>query len=566
MNAFLNYVIEANLALIFGLLFYKLVLENETRFDFQRMFLLTIVVASLLLPLLHWKTYAQVIPSVSNVVPVHWLPEFSVNGSGPQVQTDAPLNFWNYASTIYWAGVVISAAIFLVQLLQLIRLLMKSRRYTRGEFTFIECDFKSTFSFFNYIFISSRDIETDAEKEQVINHETVHARRWHSMDIVLVQVLKILFWFNPVIPVYKKIFVHLHEFEADARAVADQDVDRYCSLLARIALQSAGLPLANHFNNSITLKRIQMMRTFKKNIGSWKIGLSLLILPLFFFAIACQDQILSEVGSSTLRQVSEYPAEVKADISKYSEEFPEAKFTYIEGTEAEVRKLGATEYTHHMILNTYVFGDKTGVLMKDLPAMKTEEGVFVVVEQMPEYPGGFDGLGEFLHNTIRYPEQARKDNISGTVYVQFVVDETGRASDAVAIKGVRDDVDAEAVRAVSLMPSWKPGMQNGQAVKTRMVLPVKFSSDFDSKALPISEDPYRMQPSVSKTFDNGWTILTGKITGQDGKGLAGINVVVKGTTTGTVTDANGNFKISVKEKTGTLACSFVGYETKTLSF
>src|SRR5690606_33953339 len=101
--------------------------------------------------------------------------------------------------------------------------------------------------------------------------------------------------FNPFINTYKKIFIQLHEFEADARAVKNSDVNKYCSLLARVALQSADFKLANHFNNSLTVKRIEMMRRIKKNIRHWKVVAIASALPLVFFFVACQDQVTNEV-------------------------------------------------------------------------------------------------------------------------------------------------------------------------------------------------------------------------------------------------------------------------------
>jgi TonB family protein len=236
----------------------------------------------------------------------------------------------------------------------------------------------------------------------------------------------------------------------------------------------------------------------------------------------------------------------------------------------EVRKLGATEYTNHMILNTYQFGEKTGVLMKDLSSMnlQTDDEVFVIVEQMPEYEGGYDAMTAFLKSNIKYPEDARKENKSGTVYVQFVVDEAGRVIDPGVVKGVDRLLDAEAVRAISIMPPWKPGKQNGASVKTRMVMPVKFNADVNPEVLPISGDPYQMKVSITRKlkFGTDQTVVSGKIVNESGKGLQGINVLVVGTTIGTVTDADGNFTLTVKQSAGELDCSFIGYTTEKISF
>ena len=94
---------------------------------------------------------------------------------------------------------------------------------------------------------------------------------------------------------YKKIFVHLHEYEADARSVKTHDVNDYCSLLAKVALLSADIRLANHFSNSLTLKRIQMIRKIRSKTKWWKVALLGATVPLFFFVVACQDQLAGDV-------------------------------------------------------------------------------------------------------------------------------------------------------------------------------------------------------------------------------------------------------------------------------
>jgi hypothetical protein len=93
--------------------------------------------------------------------------------------------------------------------------------------------------------------------------------------------------------------VQVHEFEADARSVEGRDVNAYCSLLARVALQSNGYPLASHFTNSLTLKRINMMKSVRKNIKQWKVATITFSILLVFFIVACQDQVMQDVQTIT---------------------------------------------------------------------------------------------------------------------------------------------------------------------------------------------------------------------------------------------------------------------------
>jgi len=106
-----------------------------------------------------------------------------------------------------------------------------------------------------------------------------------------------------------------------------------------------------------------------------------------------------------------------------------------------------------------------------------DDKIFTVVEQQPEYPGGMEAMAKFIGKNLKYPSTARRMGVDGKVFVQFVVDKEGKISDVQVIKGVSADCDKEAVRVVQMMPAWKPGKQNGKAVKARFVLPIRFKLD-----------------------------------------------------------------------------------------
>lgn len=103
-----------------------------------------------------------------------------------------------------------------------------------------------------------------------------------------------------------------------------------------------------------------------------------------------------------------------------------------------------------------------------------ESKIFKVVEQPPVYDGGFDAMNAWLANKIRYPKLALENNVSGPVYIQFVVDEEGNISDAKVVRGIGFGCDEEALKAVQKMPKWIPGKQQGKAVKVQFTIPVQF--------------------------------------------------------------------------------------------
>ena len=100
--------------------------------------------------------------------------------------------------------------------------------------------------------------------------------------------------------------------------------------------------------------------------------------------------------------------------------------------------------------------------------------VYGAVDVMPEYPGGANAMYEFIQKNVKYPESAKDKGIEGKVYVQFVVEKDGSLSSFNVLRGVSDEVDAEAIRVLKLMPKWKPGMQEGKAVRVQFTMPFNF--------------------------------------------------------------------------------------------
>jgi TonB family protein len=108
-----------------------------------------------------------------------------------------------------------------------------------------------------------------------------------------------------------------------------------------------------------------------------------------------------------------------------------------------------------------------------------ETTVFYKVEEMPEFPGGQLALKEFISQSVKYPEDARKNGIQGRVYVQFVVSKDGTVQNATIVRGVDPLLDNEALRVVNTMPAWKPGKQKGEAVDVSFTVPVAFALSDD---------------------------------------------------------------------------------------
>ena len=133
-------------------------------------------------------------------------------------------------------------------------------------------------------------------------------------------------------------------------------------------------------------------------------------------------------------------------------------------------------------MNTKLFGLFIALLVclpslaQQKPVEKVDsDGVYLMPDQMPEFPGGMQAMMKFLTTNIKYPVEAQKKGVSGRVIVQFVIMEDGTLDQAKVVRGIDPLLDEEALRVVKLMPKWKPGMDRGEAVKVRFTAPIMFN-------------------------------------------------------------------------------------------
>jgi len=307
MNPFINYLIEANLSICFFLLIYKILLSGETDHRFSRVYLLLALAISVALPLVQVQVPSLLI--FEKTLPTYWLPEIQITpvSSDPVNQINS---FWFWATLIYVLGAVVFFLVFLVRLLRIILAIYQSPRIKNDSVCLVELkDKQEVFSFFNFIFISKYLHLTENEKRQIVRHERVHINQYHSFDILFVNLFGVLFWFNPFVKTYRKSFIQLHEFEADERSVESNEVNEYCSLLAKAALNSSGYQLANHFTNSLTLKRIEMMKTVKTKISNWKLILIASVALIFSLVVGCANtrSLNKSASDEVYNQVDELP-------------------------------------------------------------------------------------------------------------------------------------------------------------------------------------------------------------------------------------------------------------------
>ncbi|MBL0743785.1 TonB family protein [Chryseolinea lacunae] len=594
MNSYINYLLEANFGLVLFLLLYVLLLNSETNFAFKRTYLLGSLLVAVLFPVFTVATAQSAIPSLGQIVPPNWLPEFVVVGYGAKpVDASPSINVWQVVSWLYLAGVALFAMRFLWQAFQLARHLQKANVHSQtGKYKITELDGPfPTFSFFNHIFIGNAEALSAEDRAIIVRHERVHADHFHSIDILFLEVLRIAFWFNPVLYFYKKIFINVHEFQADAQAVEHHDVNQYCNLLAKVALMSADFRLANHFNNSLTLKRIIMMKTIKKKMRVWKVAAVVVIVAGFFFAVACQDQVLTDATevAKTSTMALDVPKEVQAKFDALQKEKPNAKFVIIEVDEQGKAKLESMKSVYDDLMahgdqsiasmnvikptagpsepvRNFVIVEYKDEMRQISEASKSGE-VFTIVEQAAEPVGGIETVMRVLSTNISYPSDVRMKGIEGTVFVGFIVNKDGSLSDFEIKRGIDPQLDKEALRVAQLLPNWTPGKQSGQAVRQQFVLPIAFRLNAGKPEAPrVTAVEKDLKVTFQTVRREGKTLVEGSVLDESGNPMKGSNVIISGSTRGTTTDDHGKFVIDVGNANGQLAVSFVGYKTEFVSF
>jgi TonB family protein len=293
----------------------------------------------------------------------------------------------------------------------------------------------SPFSFFNLIFIR-KEYYIDGKLTPVIAHEKIHIQQYHTLDLLLIEVATIIQWFNPFVWLLGRSLKGVHEFLADEGVLNKGFMKTdYQALILNEAMGLQVNNLTNNFNVSLLKTRIKMMT--KTRSASWtllKVGFAL---PAMFAVM-----ILFTAGS--FNTTSAQDTQQKKAVS-----------------------------------------EEQNVVT---PSTAQDDPVFEVVNEMPSFPGGFDALIKYLVSNIKYPEEAKKNGITGTVFVQYIVEKDGTVSNVKVLRGIGGGCDEEALRVVKAMPKWIPGKDdNNKTVRVQFNLPIKFSLEEKKDSVPEQE-------------------------------------------------------------------------------
>ena len=505
MIEFLTYDLKVAALIAVFYMFYRLMLARETFHRVNRIVLLTTAVASFVLPLcvitLH-ETVSMPMPTLA-VDADALLTEPVAEAEVPQV----PL--WQIVLPILFIiGMVATLAHTLWSLFRILKLIKNSEQHPQQDGTTIcvtgNADL-SPFSWMHYIVMNREDYET--HDSAILAHERGHIRLHHSWDLILVDTLTALQWFNPAMWMLRADLRAIHEYEADA-AVLSQGINarQYQYLLITKAAGIGGYSLANGISHSTLKNRINMMLHKKSNRSSLLKLLALL--PIVAVALAVNAETVTDVVYTQPQKQMVKKGRKAATINLGSNrsvlqvvetEEPEKavkgeKFTLkglVVDAEAAQPVVGAVvkiegstkgtvsdregnfqlEVSDGDIINIMYVGYETISVKVDKSISENRITAYPIGKQ---FPGGPAALFEFLSKNIQYPKDAEKAKLQGRVIVTFVVKKDGSITDAKVVKSVAPSLDAEALRVINAMPNWTPGRQNGQPVNVKYTVPLTF--------------------------------------------------------------------------------------------
>jgi TonB family protein len=416
MNAIINYMAESLICGAVFFLLFRLIFSKENNYSFQRVSILVSSLLAAIFPLISIPVSNAVVPGYL-LNPAYVISDYSsgltTETSGPKLMSYSVLIFGLISLFFVFKYLIELVKIFILQSRS--EIVFKSRSYSIYQ----QKEIDTPFSFGKSIFLP--DSFNSSDREMIVRHELSHIKRNHSADIIFMNILISVQWFNPFIYILKSKLIVIHEFQADMDVLNyGADISEYRELIFLSQFSSAP-DISNSLHKSLTFKRFIKMENLKQS----KVGTRLIAL----FSVAAL--LLFSVTSFS-----------KADI--------------------KIRKNDSN--VNEAVTSTVAFPQDT---TKIVP--------FTVVDVKPKFQGGDENLfTKWVASQLVYPELAVKDSIQGRVILQFVVSEKGKVEDVKVVKGVYNLLDKEAHRVISQSPDWEPGLQDGKPVKVRYTFPVIF--------------------------------------------------------------------------------------------
>jgi TonB family protein len=430
-------------------LLYSILLSRDTSYGRNRAFILLSLLASLILPLITSHTlkpwniqfFGKILSEVFITAAVN-------PGKAPHHILSLP-GILQLIYSAYIIVVIIFIFKLIIDVLNLLLLILRHRNEDSHIIRFHGFD-TSGFSAMGYIFVNSKLSNADAD--EIIRHEQNHLMQYHFLDIVFIEIFKALQWFNPAVYLFNRSLRAIHEYQADKECLSSGiPIVNYQSLLLSQVFKSGAFNLTNSFSNPSLIKKRMIMMTKKRTpaLADAKILVVLPLIGVVFMAVSAFRGIPDAYIKQLMPVLSTQSLPLETSSSLVAPPPPPA-------TASEQK-------------------DQTDQTVKEETTAPAEEQPFVIVEEMPMFPGGDTELLKYISENTIYPENAKLQNIQGKVIIRFCVKADGGVNMASVLKGVSPDLDTEALRVVNSLPAFNPGKQRGKAVPVWYMVPINFA-------------------------------------------------------------------------------------------
>ena len=486
------YLLKVNVAFVLFYAFYRLFFYKDTFFKLRRAILLAFFGLALFYPLLNIQDWVRQQEPIADVIYMYsaMLPEATAKADAA-----ASVDWYGWLlgslGFIYWGIVAFLCGRFLVQLSSILWLAHTSERVVIHE-TPVYALRKAAgpFSFFRMVFLHPES-HSDKETDEILTHECTHLSQWHSIDVILSEMMCMACWFNPFVWLLKREVRHNLEYLADNTVIqSGYDSKSYQYHLLGLAHHQSVTTLYNSFNVLHLKNRIMMMNK-KRSPGIVRTKY-LIFIPLVGILMLLSN--IEAVARLTVRLANEATvsnAMVTATgilVDETGQPLIGASVVVKGGKERTITdKKGAfsLEVPANAILRcSYQGRESQEVLAADMTnnthlslsskSREMNEQVFTVVEKMPSFPGGDAELLKYIATNIKYPKESQDNGEQGRVICSFIVGRDGSVNNPEVLRGVTPLLNEEAVRVINTMPRWNPGMQRGKAVAVKYTVPITF--------------------------------------------------------------------------------------------
>lgn len=286
----ITFVIKSAICLIILYGFYHLFLRNVKVFDFNRYYLLFSLIFAIATPLITIR-FSLNLPINPNVQ------EFS-NVAGSLIQADKitvePIHYFTVQNVVVFLYLIVTFILLLRFTFNIYKIIQQIRagsiiNSNKTHIVLIE-NKTLPYSFFKYIFVNRSDYENGKIEKELIIHEQVHCLQYHSVDILIIELVKIVLWFNPLLWLFQKAIKLNHEFLADNKVLSTHSLNDYQNTLINLVFRNNSTYLASNFNYSLTKKRLIMMTKNKSKYVGYKIAMVPILAALVFYFISCSKE------------------------------------------------------------------------------------------------------------------------------------------------------------------------------------------------------------------------------------------------------------------------------------